>query len=475
MGRALSRCADGRVFGVGGPGVVVLTMLVASMMTELEGVEAASISMRPAPGDVTRARFEDGAARQAAASSGVVETWRLRARVKAGRLEAFRTWADAQGAGWFDFLKLGPQGVGDRQTQGRFVGGPGRIAYQQAAPAAGASRWMADMEVERRPLDSPKGNMNFWPHYAEIKSDLALGGTLRAERTGLQGAGTARQAAREDAPWRTWRLTAMVEDDRVFEFLHWLRSNRTGWIWLPAADGAAWRARLAGGYGGAALRQAGTRAGRPRWEASLTLETPAPVEVKANVGRSIFDPAVALGDASRVYLRNRFRFVNVLTRVSDNTWTLSTSGGPGARPTGIFPQLEVDGLPRKFVSGGGEAYISTWELRNRGRWRVRLISPGQADGNVAGPQLTAAARRGLAFIAAWGGTAFSVVIGDRDSDEPYIIDSLGYVAKKVHHLLDHGVFRSSPMDVAVVWNAPGAGETGFLADFFTTRGGAAAP
>ena len=45
-------------------GVVVLTMLAAAMMTELEGVEAASISMRSAPGDVTRARFDDGAARQ---------------------------------------------------------------------------------------------------------------------------------------------------------------------------------------------------------------------------------------------------------------------------------------------------------------------------------------------------------------------------------------------------------------------------
>ena len=46
-------------------GVVVLTMLAAAMMTELEGVEAASIFMRPALGNVTRTRFDDGAARQA--------------------------------------------------------------------------------------------------------------------------------------------------------------------------------------------------------------------------------------------------------------------------------------------------------------------------------------------------------------------------------------------------------------------------
>ena len=451
-------------------------MLAAAMMTELEGVEAASVSMRGASGDVSRARFEDGAVRQAAASSGVVETWRLRARVKAGRLEAFRTWADAQGAGWFDFLKLGPQGAGDQQIQGRFVGGPGRVSYQQAASAAGASRWTAEMEVERRPLDSPKGNLIFWPHYAEIKSDLALGGTLQAERTGLQGAGLARQAAREDAPWRTWRLTALVDDDRIFEFIHWLRANRTGWIWLPAADGAAWRARLAGGFGGAALRQVATRAGPARWEASLTLESPAPVEIKEHVGKSIFDPAVALGDASRVYLRNRFRFVNTLINARNNVWSLSTSGNPlTATVSRVYPQLEDDGLPEKFVSGGGEAFISTWEFRNSQRWRLRLISPGDADGNVVGPQLTAAARQGLAFIAAWGGTAISVVIGDRDYEEPYIIDSISYVAKSVKHLLDHGVFRSNHMDVAVVWNAPGAGDTGFLADFFTTRGGAAAP
>ena len=101
----------------------------------------------------------------------------------------------------------------------------------------------------------------------------------------------------------------MVDGERLFEFLHWLRLNRMGWIWLPAAAGAAWRARLAGGYGGVALRQAGTRAGAARWEATLTLETPAPVETKANVGKSIFDPAVALGDASRVYLRARWSLI----------------------------------------------------------------------------------------------------------------------------------------------------------------------
>ena len=446
-------------------------MLAAAMMTELEGVEAASVSMRGASGDVSRARFEDGAVRQAAASTGVVETWRLRARVKAGRLEAFRTWADAQGAGWFDFLE---SWAGDPRMKGRFVGGPGRVSYQQAASAAGASRWMAEMEVERPPLDSPKGDLIFWPHYAEIKSDLALGGTLQAERTGLQGAGMARQAAREDAPWRTWRLTAMVDDDRLFPFIHWLRSNRTGWIWLPAADGAAWRARLAGGYGGVALRQAGTRAGTPRWEASLTLETPAPVEVKANVGRSIFDPAVALGDASRVYLRGNFLFQTINVKAGVYQFNL------GGYPSTSTRFAEFQGLPEKFVSGGGRAYLSSLELRAGGVWRLRLISFGQADGDVAGPQLTAAARRGLAFIVAWGGTAIPVVIGDADFDEPYRLYQVGGVGRKVRHLFNHGVFQGAgqpegKMDVAVVWNAPGAGGTGFLRDFFTTRGGAAAP
>ena len=463
MGRALSRCADGRVFGVGGPGVVVLTMLAAAMMTELEGVEAASVSMRWASGDVSRARFEDGAVRQAAASSGVVETWRLRARVKAGRLEAFRTWADAQGAGWFDFL--GGGGAGAIKLQGRFVGGPGRIAYQQASARQGEARWLADMEIERYPLDSTKGNMPFWPHYAEIKSDLALGGTLQAERTGLQGPGLARQAAREDAPWRTWRVTAMVPGDRFWEFAYWLRSNRVGWIWLPAPAGGAWRARLAGGMGGVALRQAGTRAGTTRWEASLTLETPAPVEVKANVGRSVFDPAVALGDASRVYLRARLHFDNHLIRLSPLTWQIIAGRSPGQ-------QLEQSGLPSKFVVGGGPAYLSTLEVRFGGLVRIRLIAPGDASGNEPGPDLTAAARRGLVFIIAWGGRGLTVTIGDRDTTEPYALQGSDFW---VRELFNEGVFLHAPMDVAVVWNAPGAGETGFLADFFTTRGGAAAP
>ena len=449
--------------------LVVLTMLSAAMMTELEGVEAAALSMRAAP-DVARTRFDDGAVRQAPASSGVVETWRLRALVKPGRLEAFRTWADAQGAGWFDFLAGGK--AADALFQGRFVGGAGRVTYQQIGTGAGAARWAAEMEIERQPIWAPKGNMALWPWYAQIKSDLALGATLQAERTGLQGSGLARQAAREDAPWRAERLTAMVEDDRLFEFLDWLRCHRVGWVWLPAAGGAAWRARLAGGSGGVALRQAGTRAGRPRWEASLTLETPAPVEVKANVGRSIFDPAVALGDASRVYWRERLQFNH--ERMRNGTRRLIAGKLLPSR------QLSAGPLPTKFVAGGGVAHLSTIECRHNGRFRLRLIGPGDADGNEAEPRLTAAARSGLAFIMAWGGSALSVVIGkyssNDDPTEPYTVDHFDYWERWGRHyratLLAR---RAGPMDVAAAWEAPGAGNTGFLADFCTTRGGASAP
>ena len=446
-------------------------MFAAAMMTELQGVEAASLSMRPAPGDVTRTRFDDGAARQAPASSGVVETWRLRALVKPGRLEAFRTWADAQGAGWFDFLAAEKPKEQVQLFEGRFVGGAGRIAYQQTGMGAGAARWTAEMEIERRPIWAPKGNLIFWPWYAQIKSDLALGATLQAERAGLEGSGLAQQAGRERAEWRTWRLTAMVEDDRLFEFLDWLRRHRAGWVWLPAADGAAWRARLAGGHGGVALRQAGTRAGRPRWEARLTLETPAPVEVKAAVGRSIFDPAVALGDANRVYWRERLQFNH--ERLPNHTRRLITGDPSGG-------QLEVDPLPTKFVAGGGVSYLSTLECRHNGRFRMRLISPGQAAGNESGPHLTEAARRGLAFIMAWGGSALSVVIGkyprQDDPTEPYTVDMFDYWSTKGENFRATLLARrSGPMDVAVAWEAPGAGGTGFLADFFTTRGGAAAP
>ena len=438
-------------------------MLAAAMMTELEGVDAASVSMRPASGDVTRARFDDGAARQAPASSATVETWRLRALVKPGRLEAFRTWADAQGAGWFDFLAGGE--ADDLLFQGRFVGGAGRIAYQQTGMAAGAARWMAEMEIERRPIWAPKAELIFWPHYAEIKSDLSLGSTLRAERTGLEGAGIPRQAAQEDAPWRTWRLTATLDDERLFEFLDWLRRNRAGWIWLPAGDGAAWRARLAGGFGGVALRQAETRAGRPRWEASLTLEAPAPVEMKANVGRSIFDPAVALGDASRVYWRERLQFKWEL--LSNGTLRMRAGAPPGGTLSG-------GSLPTKFVAGGGAAHFSTLEIRHTGLWRLRLIRPGQTDGDLPGPQLTAAAQRGLIFIMAWGGWALPVVINDPDGSEPYRVQ-IHWDQERRHFHATALARRSGPMDVAVAWRAPGAGDTGFLTGFFTTRGGAAAP
>ena len=434
-------------------------MFAAALMAELEGVESAGLSMRAAPGDVTRARFDDGAVRQAPASSGVVETWRLRARVKPGRLEAFRTWADAQGAGWFDFLAGGA--AGDELFHGRFVGGAARVSYQQVAAAPGEARWTAEMEIERKPIWAPKGNLIFWPHYAQIKSDLALGGTLQAERTGLEGAGVARQAAREDAPWRTWRVTAMLDGDRLFEFIDWLRRNRSGWIWLPAADGAAWRARIAGGFGGAALRQAGTRAGLARWEAAFTLEAPAPVEVKANVGRSIFDPAVALGDASRVYWRERLDFD--YDRV-----------GRGRLLAGDVPGAFLPGgpLPGKFVERGVKAHLSTIGVRRNGRFRLRLIASGDASGDLPGPLLTASARRGLAFIMAWGGFAWRVTIGDADLSEPYTVDDLNRDGKWSPTLLAR---QAGPMDVAVVWNAAGAGNTGFLADFFTTRGGAAAP
>ena len=438
-------------------------MFAAALMTELEGVEAASVSMRPAPGDVTRARFEDGAARQAAASSGVVETWRLRALVKPGRLEAFRTWADAQQHRFFDFLEFKDASEEskdiDEQLQARFVGGPGRIAYQQVVAGPGEARWMAEMEVERRPLISTKGNMPFWPHYAQIKSDLVLGGTL--------------QAAREDAPWRAWRLTAMVDGDRLYEFLHWVRFNRMGWIWLPAADGAAWRARIAGGYGGVALRQTGTRVGAAQWEVSLTLETPAPVEVKANVGRSIFDPAVALGDASRVYLRARIEGTTRSVKQVQEDFIWEILLGDSQRST---RQLEFKGLPGKFASSGAKLYLSSIQIRFSTLWRLRLISPGQTGNNAAGRELTPAARRGLAFIVAWGGLALPVVIGDMDTTEPYRVFGIQHFPFHFSRLIiEDGTFREGGLDVAVVWNAPGAGNTGFLADFFTTRGGAAAP
>ena len=450
--------------------LVALIMLSAAMMTELEGVATAALSMRTAPGDVTRARFEDGAARQAPASSGVVETWRLRALVKPGRLEAFRTWADAQGAGWFEFL-AGGAWQREQLFQGRFVGGAGRVTYQQTGTGAGAAQWAAEMEIERRPIWAPKGNLIFWPWYAQIKSDLVLGATLQAERTGLEGPGLARQAGRERAEWRTWRLTAVVEDDRLFEFLDWLRCHRVGWVWLPAADGAAWRARLAGGSAGVALRQAGTRAGRPRWEASLMLETPAPVEVKANVGRSIFDPAVALGDASRVYWRERLQFNHELMRNGMRRLIAGKLSGH---------QLSAGPLPTKFVARGGAAHLSTIECRSNGRWRMRLIGPGQPTSNLPGPHLTTAARRGLAFIMAWGGSALSVVIGkyssNDDPTEPYTVDHFDYWEEWGKHFRATLLARrDGPMDVAAAWEAPGAGNTGFLADFFTTRGGATAP
>ena len=446
-------------------GVVALIMLSAAMMTELEGVEAAALSMRAAP-DMARVRFDDGAARQAPATTGVVDTWRLRALVKPGRLEAFRTWADAQGAGWFDFLASWP---GDPFYQGRFVGGAGRIVYQQTAARPGAARWTAEMEVEMRPRHISKGNRVFWPHYAEIKSDLALGATLQAERTGLEGAGIPRQAAREDAPWRTWRVTATLDDERLFEFLNWIKSHRMGWIWLPGADGAAWRARIAGGASGVALRQAGTRAGAARWEASLTLETPAPVEMKANVGRSIFDPAAALGDASRVYFRQRLWFgIYTPSNRPQSSWRLAL-GFPEPGQT-----IWQSPFPSQFIQGGGQAWFSTLELRMSGRFRLRLIEPGDASGNVPGPFLTDAARRGLAFILSWGGKAVSIVIGDVDLTEPYTVENSwgGIVASE---MIQRTGFRNGLMDVAVVWNAPGAGNTGFLADFFTTRGGAPKP
>ena len=154
--------------------------------------------------------------------------------------------------------------------------------------------------------------------------------------------------------------------------------------------------------------------------------------------------------------------------------------GTGRLIAGAPPgqQLEFAGLPGKFVVGGGRAFLSTIETRASTFFRVRLIAPGQTDGNVAGPHLTAAARRGLAFIMAWGGLAFKTVIGDQDEDEPYNYlagASSGEGGIWTRALINHGVFRRGGMDLVVVWNAPGAGDTGFLADFFhhpRRRGGA---
>ena len=131
-------------------------------------------------------------------------------------------------------------------------------------------------------------------------------------------------------------------------------------------------------------------------------------------------------------------------------------------------------MPGKFVVGSGAAHLSTIEARDTsGRFRLRLLGPGDASGDAPGPELTAAARRGLAFVMAWGGYALSPVIGDRDPTEPYHFNFHWEVGLPMLPILS--ARRSGPMDVAVVWNAAGAGNTGFLADFFTTRGGATAP
>ena len=78
---------------------------------------------------------------------------------------------------------------------------------------------------------------------------------------------------------------------------------------------------------------------------------------------------------------------------------------------------------------------------------------------------------------AWGGHAARVVIEEgrqnTDPTEPYTFNR--HQALGVPWTPTEWARRAGPMDVAVVWNAPGAGDTGFLADFFTTRGGAAAP
>ena len=253
--------------------------------------------------------------------------------------------------------------------------------------------------------------MAAWPDYAAIGGDYAARLAPQTERA-IWDDGAVRQARTTTRPVLLREVVAHVPGARFEAFRSWARAHARDWFaWAdPGADGAVHSARVVGGAHGIAYAQT-ARGGAPAWEARMTLEGP-PADT------SIWD--APLGDDSHVYARTR----------SGGGAGVVKGAAPGRRFE-FFNSREGDDarLPAAWTDPG-PAWIVRASVREAAPGTVkfrlgaeRLPDPWDA-GSGAGPQLTAAARAGLALCLRCGDAAISLrPIGGAgagaDPTEPY--------------------------------------------------------
>ena len=113
-----------------------------------------------------------------------------------------------------------------------------------------------------------------WPAWAELSADYGFAAAEDSARTPAAD-GAQRQARTRPRPRIVREAKAEVPHARLAEMRAWIESVGAGpFRWTDPADGLAYAdARIVGGAGGAAWRQAAGRGGDPRWRVEMRIET----------------------------------------------------------------------------------------------------------------------------------------------------------------------------------------------------------
>ena len=247
-----------------------------------------------------------------------------------------------------------------------------------------------------------------WPAWAEISADYGF--TLAEDCARAQfDDGAMRQARLFTRPRAVREAKVEVPQARLAEMRAWIDSVGAGaFRWTDPADGSVHAdARIVGGAGGAAWRQAAGRAGEPRWRADMRIETS--LAGAAPGTRSIWDPEIVPGDESGVLAR-RFG----IRRLGGNP-TLVDSRRPEKR-WGALPAGWTETRP---------AYLAMLRFGASNYDAVFRLSAGNPPdpwdfGTDDGPQFVPAVERGLRLCVRCGGAEAATAIGGSPPvEEPY--------------------------------------------------------
>ena len=281
-----------------------------------------------------------------------------------------------------------------------------------------------------------------WPAWAEMSADYAFAAAEDCARAPFED-GALRQARIFTRPRIVREAKAEVPQARLAEMRAWIDTVGAGaFRWTDPADGSVHAdARIVGGAGGAAWRQAAGRGGEPRWRADLRIETS--LAGAASGTRSIWDAGVPPGDESGVLAR-RFG-IGPLGEYS----TLVDSRRPAKR-WGALPAGWTETRP---------AYMALFRVISSSYRTIFRLSAGNPPdpwdfGTDDGPELVPAVARGLRLCVRCGGLEAAIGIGESPPVEPYdwIENSPAFRA-----VVDAMAQRGATADFALAW--AGAGST----------------